>query len=80
MAARPGFLPERGEPTNSSDWISFCRTLKAIGRECQQLKCLDVSMCSGITMMDVEYFKSCLPLQTSIVSRFVGGADLSLTL
>nr|XP_028595545.1 dynein regulatory complex subunit 6-like [Podarcis muralis] len=58
------------------------RTLKAIGQECQQLKSLDVSMCSKISMTDVEHFQSQLPLQsqTSIQSRFVGGADLSITL
>ncbi|XP_060110337.1 F-box/LRR-repeat protein 2-like [Heteronotia binoei] len=56
------------------------QTLRAIGRECRQLKCLDVSMCSGISMADVELFQSRLPLQTSIHSRFVGGADLSVTL
>uniref|UniRef100_A0A8D2IU83 F-box/LRR-repeat protein 15-like leucin rich repeat domain-containing protein n=1 Tax=Varanus komodoensis TaxID=61221 RepID=A0A8D2IU83_VARKO len=58
------------------------QTLKAIGRECQQLKCLDVSMCSKISMTDVEHFQSYLPpeSQASIQSRFVGGADLSITL
>uniref|UniRef100_A0A6J0V3A5 F-box domain-containing protein n=1 Tax=Pogona vitticeps TaxID=103695 RepID=A0A6J0V3A5_9SAUR len=58
------------------------RTLKAVGQECQQLKSLDVSMCSKISMMDVEHFQSQLPpqSQTSIQSRFVGGADLSITL
>ncbi|KAL8194827.1 UNVERIFIED_CONTAM: hypothetical protein K2H54_036793 [Gekko kuhli] len=56
------------------------QTLRAIGRECRQLKCLDVSMCGGISMVDVELFQSRLPLQTSVHSRFVGGADLSITL
>ncbi|XP_066493672.1 uncharacterized protein [Tiliqua scincoides] len=56
------------------------RTLKAVGQDCRQLKCLDVSMCSGISMTDVELFQSRLPLQTNIQSRFVGGADLSNTL
>ncbi|XP_015276714.1 PREDICTED: leucine-rich repeat-containing protein 29 [Gekko japonicus] len=56
------------------------QTLRAIGRECRQLKCLDVSMCGGISMTDVELFQSRLPLQTSVHSRFVGGADLSITL
>ncbi|XP_061449786.1 F-box/LRR-repeat protein 2-like isoform X2 [Rhineura floridana] len=58
------------------------RTLKAVGQECWQLKCLDVSMCSKISMTDIEHFQSELPLQsqTSIQSRFVGGADLSITL
>ncbi|XP_062997154.1 F-box/LRR-repeat protein 2-like [Elgaria multicarinata webbii] len=58
------------------------KTLKAIGQECQQLKCLDVSMCSQITMADVEHFQAHLPPQSqaSIQSRFVGGADLSITL
>ncbi|XP_054856651.1 F-box/LRR-repeat protein 2-like isoform X2 [Eublepharis macularius] len=55
-------------------------TLKAVGRECRQLKCLDISMCSGISISDVELFQSHLPLQMSIHSRFVGGADLSVTL
>ncbi|ETE63676.1 Leucine-rich repeat-containing protein 29, partial [Ophiophagus hannah] len=58
------------------------RTLKSIGQECQLLKSLDVSMCSKISMSDVERFQSQLPpqSQTSIHSRFVGGADLSITL
>ncbi|KAJ7311960.1 hypothetical protein JRQ81_006283 [Phrynocephalus forsythii] len=58
------------------------RILKAVGQECQQLKSLDVSMCSKINMVDVDLFQSQLPpqSQTSIQSRFVGGADLSITL
>ncbi|XP_070617770.1 uncharacterized protein [Erythrolamprus reginae] len=58
------------------------RTLRSIGHECQLLKSLDVSMCSKITMHDVERFQAQLPpqSQTSIQSRFVGGADLSITL
>ncbi|KAG8144007.1 hypothetical protein E2320_001136 [Naja naja] len=58
------------------------RTLKSIGQECKLLKSLDVSMCSKISMSDVEHFQSQLPpqSQTSIHSRFVGGADLSITL
>uniref|UniRef100_A0A670YK25 F-box/LRR-repeat protein 15-like leucin rich repeat domain-containing protein n=1 Tax=Pseudonaja textilis TaxID=8673 RepID=A0A670YK25_PSETE len=58
------------------------RTLKSIGRECRLLKSLDISMCSKISMSDVERFQSQLPpqSQTSIHSRFVGGADLSITL
>ncbi|KAL7978854.1 hypothetical protein Chor_013343 [Crotalus horridus] len=57
-------------------------TLKSVGQECQLLKSLDVSMCSKISMSDVEHFQSQLPpqSQTSIQSRFVGGADLSITL
>ncbi|KAM3828822.1 uncharacterized protein M6D78_013665 [Vipera latastei] len=58
------------------------RTLKSVGQGCQLLKSLDVSMCSKINMSDVERFQSQLPpqSQTSIQSRFVGGADLSITL
>nr|XP_056718335.1 F-box/LRR-repeat protein fbxl-1-like [Euleptes europaea] len=56
------------------------QTLKAVGQECRQLKSVDISMCSGISMADVEHFQSRLPLQTSVHSRFVGGADLSVTL
>ncbi|XP_015673052.1 F-box/LRR-repeat protein 2 [Protobothrops mucrosquamatus] len=58
------------------------RTLKSVGQECQLLKSLDVSMCSKISMSDVERFQSQLPpqSQTSVQSRFVGGADLSITL
>ncbi|XP_063169015.1 F-box and leucine-rich repeat protein 13-like [Candoia aspera] len=58
------------------------RTLKSVGQECQLLKCLDVSMCSKISMSDVERFQSQLPpqSQTSIQARFVGGADLSISL
>ncbi|XP_048371716.1 F-box/LRR-repeat protein 2-like isoform X1 [Sphaerodactylus townsendi] len=56
------------------------QTLKAVSQECRQLKNLDISMCSGISMPDVELLQSRLLLQTNIHSRFVGGADLSVTL
>lgn len=55
-------------------------TLKALGKECKELRSLDVSMCSGFTMLGVAFLQSQLPLLTKLQTRFVGGADLSLTL
>lgn len=57
-----------------------CRTLDTIGQTCKQLRVLDVAMCPGINMAAVRHFQAQLPQVTCIQSRFVGGADLTLTL
>lgn len=57
-----------------------CRTLDTIGQACKQLRVLDVAMCPGINMAAVKHFQAQLPQVTCIQSRFVGGADLTLTL
>lgn len=41
---------------------------------------LDVAMCPRISMAAVRHFQAQLPQVTCIQSRFVGGADLTLTL
>ncbi|XP_016018986.2 LOW QUALITY PROTEIN: leucine-rich repeat-containing protein 29 [Rousettus aegyptiacus] len=56
------------------------QTLDTIGRACKQIQMLDVAMCSGISMAAVRRFQAQLPQVTCIHSRFVGGADLTLTL
>ncbi|KAG8521715.1 Leucine-rich repeat-containing protein 29 [Galemys pyrenaicus] len=56
------------------------QTLDAIGQACKQLRVLDVAMCPGISMAAVRRFQAQLPQVTCVRSRFVGGADLTLTL
>ncbi|KAM9067210.1 leucine-rich repeat-containing protein 29 isoform X2 [Sarcophilus harrisii] len=56
------------------------QTLATIRQACQQLKVLDVSMSQGISMAAVEHFQAQLPQVTCVQSRFVGGADLAMTL
>nr|XP_048293096.1 F-box/LRR-repeat protein 20-like isoform X5 [Myodes glareolus] len=56
------------------------QTLDTIGQACKQLRVLDVAMCPGINMAAVRHFQAQLPQVTCIQSRFVGGADLTLTL
>lgn len=56
------------------------RTLDNIGQACKQLRVLDLAMCSGISIAAVKRFQAQLPQVTCIQSRFVGGADLTLTL
>lgn len=56
------------------------RTLDAIGQACRQLRVLDVAMCPGINMAAIRRFQAQLPQVSCVQSRFVGGADLTLTL
>ncbi|XP_006155666.1 leucine-rich repeat-containing protein 29 [Tupaia chinensis] len=56
------------------------QTLESIGQACKQLRVLDVAMCPGINMAAVRHFQAQLPQVTCVQSRFVGGADLTLTL
>lgn len=56
------------------------QTLDTIGQACRQLRVLDIAMCPGINMAAVKHFQAQLPQVTCIQSRFVGGADLTLTL
>ncbi|XP_066504726.1 uncharacterized protein fbxl9 [Hoplias malabaricus] len=55
-------------------------TLTLIGRHCQRLKTLDISMCKDITVTKVDLLQSQLPFLEKVQYRFVGGADLLLTL
>lgn len=57
-----------------------CRTLDTIGQACKQIQMLDVAMCPGISIAAVRRFQAQLPQVICIQSRFVGGADLTLTL
>ncbi|XP_063103566.1 F-box/LRR-repeat protein 2 isoform X3 [Cavia porcellus] len=56
------------------------QTLNTIRQACKQLRVLDVAMCSGINVVAVRRFQAQLPQVTCVQSRFVGGADLTLTL
>ncbi|XP_054552878.1 F-box/LRR-repeat protein 2 isoform X2 [Talpa occidentalis] len=56
------------------------QTLDTIGQACKQLRELDVAMCPGISIAAVRRFQAQLPQVTCVQSRFVGGADLTLTL
>lgn len=56
------------------------RTLDTIGQACKQLRMLDVAMCPHISMAAVRHLRAQLPQVTCIQSRYVGGADLTLTL
>lgn len=61
-------------------WRLPCRTLDSIGQACRQLRMVDVAMCPGISIASVRRFQARLPEVICIQSRFVGGADLTLTL
>uniref|UniRef100_UPI00398F1E1A F-box/LRR-repeat protein 2 isoform X2 n=1 Tax=Pristiophorus japonicus TaxID=55135 RepID=UPI00398F1E1A len=65
--------------------ISCCdkitdQALEVLSQECKWLKSLDVSMCSGLTIAGIKRIQLLHPTLTSIQARYLGGADLSLTL
>ncbi|KAB1273469.1 Leucine-rich repeat-containing protein 29 [Camelus dromedarius] len=74
-----GWGLEPGAWANPLFWPP-CRTLETTGQACKQLQTLDVAMCPGIGMASVRCFQAQLPQVTCVQSRFVGGADLTLTL
>ncbi|EAW83099.1 leucine rich repeat containing 29 [Homo sapiens] len=85
-------LSDKGWAQAASSWprlqhlnLSSCsqlieQTLDAIGQACRQLRVLDVATCPGINMAAVRRFQAQLPQVSCVQSRFVGGADLTLTL
>nr|XP_020740554.1 leucine-rich repeat-containing protein 29 [Odocoileus virginianus texanus] len=85
-------LSDHGWAQAASSWprmqhlnLSSCsqlteQTLDSIGQACRQLRMVDVAMCPGISIASVRRFQARLPEVTCIQSRFVGGADLTLTL
>nr|XP_045006209.1 leucine-rich repeat-containing protein 29 isoform X5 [Jaculus jaculus] len=87
-----GHLSDEGWAQAARSWprlqhlnLSSCsqlteQTLDTIGQACKQLRVLDVAMCPGINMAAVRHFQAQLPQVTCVQSRFVGGADLALTL
>ncbi|KAM5298068.1 putative RNA-binding protein EEED8.10 isoform 3-T5 [Glossophaga mutica] len=87
-----GLLSDEGWAQAASSWprlqhlnLSSCsqlteQTLDSIGQACKQIQMLDVAMCPGISMAAVRRFQTQLPQVTCVQSRFVGGADLTLTL
>ncbi|XP_062032708.1 uncharacterized protein LOC133748138 isoform X2 [Lepus europaeus] len=87
-----GRLSDEGWAQAAGSWprlqhlnLSSCsqlteQTLDTIGQECKQLRVLDVAMCPRINMAAIRRFRDRLPEVTCVQSRFVGGADLTLTL
>ncbi|XP_054435080.1 F-box/LRR-repeat protein 2-like [Pteronotus mesoamericanus] len=87
-----GLLSDEGWAQAASSWqrlqhlnLSGCsqlteQTLDSVGQACKQIQMLDVAMCPGISMAAVRRFQAQLPQVTCVHSRFVGGADLTLTL
>ncbi|XP_037018599.2 F-box/LRR-repeat protein 2 isoform X3 [Artibeus jamaicensis] len=87
-----GLLSDEGWAQAASSWprlqhlnLSSCsqlteQTLDSIGQACKQIQMLDVAMCPGISMAAIRRFQAQLPQAACIQSRFVGGADLTLTL
>nr|XP_008255666.2 F-box/LRR-repeat protein 2 isoform X4 [Oryctolagus cuniculus] len=87
-----GRLSDEGWAQAAGSWprlqhlnLSSCsqlteQTLDTIGQECKQLRVLDVAMCPSINVAAVRRFRDRLPEVTCVQSRFVGGADLTLTL
>ncbi|XP_072871564.1 uncharacterized protein [Chlorocebus sabaeus] len=85
-------VSDKGWAQAASSWrrlqhlnLSSCsqlteQTLDAIGQACRQLRVLDVAMCPGINMAAIRRFQAQLPQVSCVQSRFVGGADLTLTL
>ncbi|XP_054104787.2 uncharacterized protein LOC118142848 isoform X5 [Callithrix jacchus] len=85
-------LSDEGWAQAASTWprlqhlnLSSCsqlteHTLDAIGQACRQLRVLDVAMCPGINMAAVRRFQAQMPQVSCVQSRFVGGADLTLSL
>uniref|UniRef100_A0A8C3VX44 Leucine rich repeat containing 29 n=1 Tax=Catagonus wagneri TaxID=51154 RepID=A0A8C3VX44_9CETA len=85
-------LSDEGWAQAASSWprlqhlnLSSCRqlteqTLDSIGQACKQLWMVDVAMCPGISIASVRRFQAQLPQVTCVQPRFVGGADLTLTL
>ncbi|KAM6223772.1 leucine-rich repeat-containing protein 29-like [Rhynchocyon petersi] len=87
-----GLLSDEGWAQAAGSWpklqhlnLSSCsqlteQTLDTIGQACKQLRVLDVAMCPGISVAAVRHFQAQWPQVTCVQSRFVGGADLTLSL
>ncbi|KAK0138217.1 Leucine-rich repeat-containing protein 29 [Merluccius polli] len=56
------------------------RSLRCLVQHCRRLRTLDVSVCKGISITSVDRLHSHLPFLENVNCRFVGGADLSLTI
>ncbi|CAB1322904.1 unnamed protein product [Coregonus sp. 'balchen'] len=66
-------------------YLSCCntvtdRSLSMLVQHCKRLRTLDISMCKHISLTTVELLQSQLPFIENVHCRFVGGADLTLTL
>lgn len=64
--------------------LSHCditdRSLVCLVQHCRRLRTLDVSGCKGISLTSVDHLLSHLPFLENVNCRFVGGADVTLTL
>lgn len=56
------------------------RSLSVLAQHCKRLRTLDISMCKDISITTVDLLQSQLPFLENVHCRFVGGADLTLTL
>ncbi|XP_062402623.1 uncharacterized protein fbxl9 isoform X1 [Sardina pilchardus] len=56
------------------------RSLSVLAKHCKRLQTLDISMCKDITITKVDFLQSQLPYLENVQCRFVGGADLTITL
>ncbi|XP_023565201.1 leucine-rich repeat-containing protein 29 isoform X3 [Octodon degus] len=79
-AQAAGFWPRLQHLDLSSCSQLTEQTLDTIRQVCKQLRVLDVAMCPGISVVAIRRFQAQLPQVTCVRSRFVGGADLTLTL
>lgn len=66
-------------------YLSCCdavtdRSLSVLAQHCKRLRTLDISMCKDISITTVDLLQSQLPFLENVHCRFVGGADLTLTL
>ncbi|XP_021458166.1 F-box/LRR-repeat protein 14 isoform X2 [Oncorhynchus mykiss] len=66
-------------------YLSCCdavtdRSLSMLVQHCKRLRTLDISMCKDISITTVDLLQSQLPFLENVHCRFVGGADLTLTL
>ncbi|KAM3869877.1 uncharacterized protein fbxl9 [Diretmus argenteus] len=66
-------------------YLSCCdnitdRSLSLLVQHCKRLRTLDISLCKGISITTIDILHSQLPFLENVHCRFVGGADLSLTL
>uniref|UniRef100_A0A667XHK0 F-box and leucine rich repeat protein n=1 Tax=Myripristis murdjan TaxID=586833 RepID=A0A667XHK0_9TELE len=66
-------------------YLSCCdnitdRSLSLLVQHCKRLRTLDISMCKEISITTVDLLQSQLPFLENVHCRFVGGADLTLTL
>lgn len=66
-------------------YLSYCnnitdRSLFLLAQHCKRLQTLDISRCKNISVTTVDLLQSQLPFLENVHYKFIGGADLTLTL